>query len=266
VNNRYQTIVDSAGQDCIDLSSLSESMHVDLGRDVGALLKVGVVTTMTGWTNMHLGSDPNSLSWLYGDFEDAIGGSGHDELFGSHLGNALTGGFGDDILNGAGGMDRLVGGRGADSLTGGTESDTFVFSAQDSGQAIAFDVITDYSKGQRGTGDLLDYTAALTPGGSAQLATSNQALISSSTGVATFAANSGTAMADALADIAARFTAAGDSAGEFAFFQVNREGNYYMLISDGIAGVTANDVVIQLVGVTSISQIDLNQGNLTIVV
>ena len=256
VNGRYQTVVDAGGQDCIDLSSLSEAMHIDLGRDVGAIWKLGVVTTMTGWTNMHLGSDPLSLTWLYGDFEDAIGGSGNDELVGSHLGNALKGG---------GGMDHLDGGRGADSLTGGAESDTFVFSALDSGQAIGFDVIMDYSKGQRGTGDVIDYTVALTPGGSTLPATSSEAFIKSDTGVATFASNSGTTIADALADVAARLTAAGDSTGEFAFFQVNRQGDYYIFISDGTAGISSNDVVIQLVGVTSISQIDLNQGNLTII-
>ena len=72
-------------------------------------------------------------------------------------------------------------------------------------------------------------------------------------------------MQDALGDIATRFTAATNSAGEFAFFRVNGAGNHHLFISDGVAGVTANDVVVQLVGVTAIGGIDISGGNLTII-
>ena len=65
-------------------------------------------------------------------------------------------------------------------------------------------------------------------------------------------------------DIAASFTAATNTAGEFAFFKVNGSGDYYLFISDGTAGLGVNDDVIQLVGVTSISGINLTSGNLTI--
>ena len=64
--------------------------------------------------------------------------------------------------------------------------------------------------------------------------------------------------------MAARFTASTDTAGEFAFFEVNGTGDNYLFISDGVAGVTANDVVVQLVGVTAIGSIDLTGGNLSI--
>jgi hypothetical protein len=88
--------------------------------------------------------------------------------------------------------------------------------------------------------------------------------INANTGVATFASGSGTTMTDALADLAARMTAASDAAGEMAFFQVNKKGHMMLFISDGVAGVTANDVVVQLMGISSIHQIDLTGGNLTI--
>ncbi|NBW61591.1 MAG: hypothetical protein EBR31_07765, partial [Methylophilaceae bacterium] len=158
------------------------------------------------------------------------------------------------------------GGVGADSLTGGLGSDTFVFIAGDTGQKDkTFDIIQDYTKGALGTGDLIDYASTLSVGGSNATATATQASINSSTGVASFAAGSGTKLADALADIATSFTAATNSPGEFAFFRVNNAGNFYMFISDGTAGLGANDVVIQLVGITSINGIDLNSGDLTIV-
>jgi hypothetical protein len=45
---------------------------------------------------------------------------------------------------------------------------------------------------------------------------------------------------------------------------VNQTGNFYVFISDGTQGVSANDVVIQLTGITSVAAIDLTGGNLTL--
>jgi hypothetical protein len=174
---------------------------------------------------------------------------------GTTLANAITGGAGND---------RLTGGKGADTLLGGAGKDTFVFAAGDSGQTSNTDTISDYSKGAVGTGDLIDFTSALSVGGSNSAASSTEAQINP-TGIATFASGSGTTLTDALNDIAARFTAASDAAGEFAFFKVGGAGNFYMFISDGTAGVTANDVVLQLNSLTSIGSIDLAAGDLTII-
>ena len=115
-------------------------------------------------------------------------------------------------------------------------SDIFQFAAGDSGQAATtIDNLVDIVKGALGTGDLIDYATNLTIGGSNAAATATEASINAATGVATFAAGSGTTLSDALADIATRFTTATDSAGEFALFNVNNIGNYYMFISDGVA-------------------------------
>jgi Ca2+-binding RTX toxin-like protein len=178
-----------------------------------------------------------------------------------------TGTKGNDTLEGGAGNDILTGGKGADWLTGGAGKDTFVFTQGDSGQTTksnTYDIISDYFKGGVGTGDLIDFSANLTRGGAATAATGTQAAINQATGIATFAKKSGTTFNDALSDIATRFSAATDTLGEFAFFKVNNTGYYYLFISDGTAGSTVNDEVIQLVGVTSISGIDLTGGNLTI--
>ncbi len=186
-------------------------------------------------------------------------------LTGSELSDSLTGNIGKDKLIGNAGGDTLIGTEGADKMTGGLGSDKFVFSAGDSGQAIGFDIVLDYTKGQVGVGDVIDYSANLAIGGTEVAATSTQASINSTTGVASFAPKSGSSIADALADISAGFSSAGDLAGNFALFQVKAVGNYYLFISDGIAGVSTGDVVVRLVGVTSIGSIDLTDGNLTIV-
>ncbi|WP_201276175.1 peroxidase family protein [Methylotetracoccus oryzae] len=179
--------------------------------------------------------------------------------------NILTGNAGNNVLNGGGGADRLIGGVGVDALTGGAGRDTFAFAAGDSSASAAtFDSITDYAKGGAGIGDLIDFSAALTRGGSAAAATATQASINQTTGVATFAAGSGGTLADAIGDIAARFTAATDAAGEFALFRVGGAGNYHLFVSDGVAGVGANDVHVELVGVTTVASINLAGGDLTI--
>jgi VCBS repeat-containing protein len=185
---------------------------------------------------------------------------------------SVYGNYAANILVGTGFNDTLSGGKGADTLTGGAGMDTFLFNAGDSGLTTNlsnvisnFDKITDYAKGSVGTGDVIDYSSTLTIGGSPAAATDTQALINGTTGVASFAALSGTTLDDALADIATRFSAATDTQGECAFFNIGGAGDTYMFISDGLAGLTTNDVVIQLAGVTSISQINLTNGNLTLI-
>jgi hypothetical protein len=42
-------------------------------------------------------------------------------------------------------------------------------------------------------------------------------------------------------------------------------GNYHLFVSDGVAGAGGNDVVVELLGVTSVASIDLTGGDLTIV-
>jgi Ca2+-binding RTX toxin-like protein len=197
------------------------------------------------------------------DVMDGLGGN--DTIFGRAGDDSLLGAAGNDSLMGEEGNDTLVGGSGADTLTGGTGRDTFVFAPGSSGQTRNLDVIADYTKGAVGTGDLIDFSSALTVGGSSAAASSTQASINPSTGEASFATGSGTTLADALSDIAARFTASTDAAGEFALFRVNNTGNFYVFISDGNKGVAANDVVIQLTGITSVAAIDLTGGNLTLI-
>jgi Ca2+-binding RTX toxin-like protein len=187
-------------------------------------------------------------------------------LAGSTKSDTISGSMGKDTIQGGVGNDIIQGKAGTDSMSGGTGSDTFKFSAGDSGQtSITLDIITDFAKGVVGTGDVIDYNADLTIGGSAATATSTQALINQTTGIATFASSSGTTLADALADIVARFTAGTDAAGEFAFFKVNATGNYYLFISDGTAGLGISDVLVQLTGITAITTTSLSSGNLGIV-
>jgi Ca2+-binding RTX toxin-like protein len=181
---------------------------------------------------------------------------------GNALSNAITGNSGANRLDGGLGNDTLRGGLGADTLTGGEGSDRFAFAAGDAGTSSGFDVITDYLKGAAGTGDVIDFSSNLVVGGSALTATSTQASINATTGVTTFAAGTGVTLADAVAKINARFVSSTDATGEFALFKVNGAGDFYLYVSDG--STAATDVVVQLVGVSSIGGISINSGDLTL--
>jgi Ca2+-binding RTX toxin-like protein len=188
-----------------------------------------------------------------------------ERLSGTNFADVITGNSLANSFLGNGGNDRLDGGAGADVLNGGTGSDSFVFVFGQSGTtATTADRISDYTKGAVGVGDEIDIAAALTIGGVATTATAAQASIDAATGVATFAAGSATTLADALADIATSMTTGTNTVGEFAFFKVNTAGNFYQFISDGVAGVGANDVLVQLTDVTTINTINLTGGDLTI--
>jgi uncharacterized delta-60 repeat protein len=193
-----------------------------------------------------------------------VGNNGTNTLTGGSGSDSLIGNDGNDILNGGLGNDILIGGTGADTLSGGAGRDTFAFASGHSRQTSNFDRITDYTADALGIGDVIDFTTDLMVGGSGASPSSTQAQINPVTGVASFASNSGTTFSDALVDIATRLTAAGDVAGEFSFFKVNNTGDFFLFISDGAAGVTVNDVVVQLVGINTISGIDLTAGDLTI--
>lgn len=195
-------------------------------------------------------------------------GAGNDKVTGSIWADWMEGGLGNDILLGGLGSDTLIGGAGSDKLYGGAGSDVFNFSSGDTFWSPTntpfFDQIFDFTKNKSGKGDYISYEIwdsgnfNLSIGGSSDVSTSSEASVNSSTGVATFASGSGKTLTDALSDIASRFTVKGDAAGEFAFFKVNNSGSMYAFISDGQSGVTSGDVVVQLVGVTSIKSIDIN--------
>jgi Ca2+-binding RTX toxin-like protein len=110
------------------------------------------------------------------NFEDAIGSTGEDRIYGTAGANSLDGGFGndqvyglagDDDLNGGYGHDHLYGGAGRDIMTGhdnvdsggvGQSADTFHFlSVSDSGvTAQTRDVITDFDNISVGPRDIID--------------------------------------------------------------------------------------------------------------
>jgi len=67
---------------------------------------------------------PGEADFVDPNTNDAVGGSGVDNLIGGAGANVFNGGGSVDTLRGNGGPDTLTGGSGADKLFGGTEDDT----------------------------------------------------------------------------------------------------------------------------------------------
>ncbi|MCX7256972.1 MAG: DUF4347 domain-containing protein [Polaromonas sp.] len=100
-------IWDGCGNDTINGSALTANLTLHLG--VGYWDYVGskgAYISSAGQITVNIGTL----------IENAVGGSGNDQITGNAANNALTGGLGNDTLNG---------GTGADTLTGGDGSDTY---------------------------------------------------------------------------------------------------------------------------------------------
>ncbi len=271
-NALVNTITGNSGNNILDGAGGIDALVGGAGHDtyiVDVISATGLLQdTMTEGSNA--GIDTIQLRGTYSGVARSITlATNFENLDISSTGSSLYNITGNAVANnliGNSANNTINAGKGADTLTGGSGRDTFVFATGDSGQtATTLDKITDYTKGALGTSDLIDFTSNLTIGGSAATATTSQASINMTTGLATFAAGSGTTLSDAILDIASRMTAATNTRGEFALFKVNNTGDYYAFISDGTSGVGTNDVVIQLVGITFISSINLTAGNLTLV-
>ena len=99
-----EAIWDAGGVDTFDFSEHSRNASIDL--------RPGQFSSY--------GTESDNLNIAYGAaIENAVGGSGDDELTGNQLENVLEGGVGADTLRGLGGNDMMVGGTGSDSYVVG---------------------------------------------------------------------------------------------------------------------------------------------------
>ncbi|MBC8116850.1 MAG: LEPR-XLL domain-containing protein [Candidatus Saccharimonas sp.] len=120
-NDRYAwgmyggTAIEQAGEGIDTLSFAgSGNMTVDLTSDAA-------LATLPGNRLVNTGGAGQAAN-----FENVIGGSGHDTLIGNASANKLVGNGGKDILSGGGGNDTLDGGDGTNILVGGLGLDTLL--------------------------------------------------------------------------------------------------------------------------------------------
>ena len=111
------TIVDGDGEDTLDFSITSEDQRIDLRPSMDDSTDTSNSDVLGGFRNLHI-----AVSTI---IENAIGGSGNDNLIGNGVDNILTGGDGDDKLRSFSGSDTLDGGVGEDKMWGGAGNDEY---------------------------------------------------------------------------------------------------------------------------------------------
>jgi serralysin len=124
-NRIFATIWDGGGIDTYDLSAYTTHLQIDLSAGGHSLFST-VQQAYLGNSNYASGNIYNALLFQGNTaslIENAIGGSGDDDITGNEIDNVLSGGAGNDTLKGAGGNDTLNGDDGNDTLKGGGGSD-----------------------------------------------------------------------------------------------------------------------------------------------
>jgi len=175
---------------------------------------------------------------------------GFDSTYMTPINNEITGGTHNDTISGGSfSPDTITGGKGADNLSGGYyDADKFMFVAGDSGlpSPTTFDTITNFEKGDIGIGDRIVYPrAANIPAANVvTVANAGSAAINANS-VATFNAVD-TTLAQQITAVAN--TLGSTSAGTSAVW--GNGADTFLFISDGVAAVGTNDVLIKLAGVT----------------
>lgn len=130
--NPVVAIWDAGGRDTLDFSGWSTPSKIDLNE--GAQSDGGGQTT--------------NVQIAFGTtIENAIGGSGNDQLIGNQVGNVLTGGAGDDSFRSGAGNDRLEGGTGADIFVFGAPGESHTIAARSDGKKLVPDMLTDFQSG-----------------------------------------------------------------------------------------------------------------------
>lgn len=127
-NRVFRTVWDGGGNDTYDLSNYWTNLSINL--DAGGWLVFDTSTSRFQRAN----NEPLSSTAVYAPgnvanalmyqnnvaslIENAIGGTGSDQIFGNRINNVLSGNQGHDTIAGAGGNDTLNGGDGNDVLYG----------------------------------------------------------------------------------------------------------------------------------------------------
>lgn len=210
--------------------------NADLGTITG-LLDGATITLGNGGSNVAVTTNAfNTAS----DFVHVTGGTGADTLSAAGwAGNSiLSGGAGADTLTGGTGTSSITGGTGNDTLTAGAGTNTFSFAEGDtsigSTTTPGHDTITNYGTGTNIIHDSTDVLSAM--------ATTTGGLTINGNGLVTGGA----------ADVSEFVThaSASSTAGAAAVYD---DGTHsYIFISDGSAGLTDGDLLIQLTGVNTL--------------
>lgn len=219
----------------VDASTFAGDLTVN---DIGALGQVGTTSITTG-----AGADHVNLTLSAGATTATVTtGAGIDNVaIISAAGQTVTVdlGAGNDFVSAGAGHDVLTGGAGADTFTFATGTAVVQTTTTTSGviSVSTHDVITDFTGGASADGlDVADMVHVQAAGALGTLGTVN------ASGVLSIATN-GYTLQSVLTSLATTMTAADTG----VLFEV--DGNAYLFVSDGAAGLSNADSLIEMTGV-----------------
>jgi len=109
VVSAYRTYFDIGGVDTINLLNYAGGAVLRMGETIdGAARLIGLSMSRADASLAATGSSPKSLRWWYGDYENATGGAGGDQIIGNALANQITGAGGNDSIDGGAGVDTAI--------------------------------------------------------------------------------------------------------------------------------------------------------------
>lgn len=221
----------------------------------GDVLIVGVTEYQAGTVIDATGLAGNLLfnAFLAPDPVTVIGGTGDDMISGNKDNFSLETG---DVLSGGAGDDTLEGSTGFDIVSGGPGEDVFLFRPGDTQAAVSpdgFDVVTDYRPGVDVISVFNSELVLTQTGGAA-----TTALAAIAGGFAEFAEADDT-FAERMVAVSnklAGYRAGAPFGGEVAIFEA--DGNSYVFVSDDLDALTEGDILVELTGVTGLTEATLN--------
>lgn len=219
--------------------------------NLDALLDTKVLTLLGSVDNL-------AVSLIAGDLT-ASGYTGDLIVTATTGSNVIITGTGADSIDGGAGSDEITAGAGMDTIKGGADADTFKFTAGSSGgtpNSTIFDTITDFVS-NTDTIDFTNVTLSITATSAAAVTGTAQIL---PTGRAVFVEADDTLQERIVATEATLSPSTTATAGKSALF--NYGSDSYVFVSDANDGVTSNDTLIKLSGVTGTS-LGVQDGNIT---
>ena len=239
-----------------DLIHVSNVEIVKLGATTAQALALGVYATNAGITTVNAdslvndaaltltGSIATTVSLVAGDLA-ASAYTGNLTVTATTGTNSITSGSGNDSIDGGAGNDTINAGSGIDTVTGGAGNDSFKMVTGANGSAPStnvFDTITDFGS----LTDVINFTPAVTINATSVTVPVSGTAAISTLGLATFQTDDDT-LAERIVATEKAIQSGTQVSGESALFTFGTDS--YVFVSDTVAGVGANDVLVKLQGV-----------------
>jgi Ca2+-binding RTX toxin-like protein len=239
-----------AGDDILDGSgdSIGQDVFVGgAGNDVYSIYNSSTIIIEdaaagndTVWTAVDFTLTTNVEDLYLVGLTKGTGNDGSNKIIGYGVGSNIINGLGgNDYLDGGEGNDTLNGGAGADTLNGGIGTDTFGFQFGQS-TYLAADLITDFTIGT-------DKFSLFSPTGVAALAPTSLSRAGNDAASTTLLSLVQSVYADANGAVTGNQALTLGGAAIVASNSAVIAGTY-LIIDDGIAGLSTNDLVVNITG------------------